>query len=290
MKHKTAAVLATSAAQRRELVVKVKEAGLQISRATRASELQNEDLVILGARFAGARATVQEIRRRLPDAIVLVASRSLAGRGAADAVLPLPVSARDLRARLPELGALRRGTALPEAPSPWDPLTGFYTFGYFKEVLFVELKRARRYGIPLAAGLVAFDPMGRKLAASVRERLHGGLALAVRRSLRDTDYPVQFAPDRVLVFMPHTDLAGAVTVCRRICERVSKSVLTFEDQVLHPSVSIGVAGGAAGGQNVSVGDLMRRLQVALGRAIEAGGNRVEFFDRADEEEAVPAPG
>ena len=36
----------------------------------------------------------------------------------------------------------------------------------------------------------------------------GGLALAIRRSLRDTDYPVQHSADRVLLLMPHTDLAG----------------------------------------------------------------------------------
>jgi diguanylate cyclase (GGDEF)-like protein len=165
-----------------------------------------------------------------------------------------------------------------------DPLTGFYTFAHFKEVLFIEVKRARRYGFPLSMALIAFDPLDTPIDVSLRTQLMGGLALAIRRSLRDTDYPVQYGTDRVLLLMPHTDLPGALVVSRRICERVGKASLSHEGKVLHPKVSIGVASTAASRPRgeLSFADLVKHAQESLQAAIGAGGDRVEFFDSAVE--------
>jgi diguanylate cyclase (GGDEF)-like protein len=205
------------------------------------------------------------------------------------------VSAKDLRVRLPELVKLRtlspgtparkgRGERSAPAPEPvrssgealLDPLTQFYAFAHFKDFVFVEVKRSRRYGLPLALALVAFDPFEVQADRQLREQLQGGLALAIRRSLRDTDYPVQYAADRVLLLLPHTDLAGAHTVARRVCERVARSSLTFDEQILHPTVSVGLAA-LAPGRALSFADLIRQAQSSLESARSAGGNRVEML-------------
>ncbi|HEX8436785.1 diguanylate cyclase, partial [Archangium sp.] len=203
-----------------------------------------------------------------------------------------PLSAKDLRVRLPELVKLRtparatparKGRAAP-APEPvrasgealLDPLTQFYAFAHFKDFVFVEVKRSRRYGLPLAIALVSFDPLPVQADRELRAQLYGGLALAIRRSLRDTDYPVQYSADRVLLLLPHTDLAGAHTVARRVCERVARSSLTFDEQVVRPTVSVGLAA-LAPGREVSFSDLVRQAQSSLESAQAAGGNRVEML-------------
>ncbi|MET0401637.1 MAG: diguanylate cyclase, partial [Cystobacter sp.] len=167
-----------------------------------------------------------------------------------------------------------------------DPFTQFYAFPHFKEILFVEVKRSRRYGLPLALALVAFDALPVQTGRELREQLYGGLALAIRRSLRDTDFPVQYSADRVLLLLPHTDLAGAQTVARRVCERVARSSLSFDEQVLRPTVSVGLSA-LAPGRDASFSDMVRQAQRSLDNAREAGGNRVEML--AETEGLTPEP-
>jgi len=283
MKSTQAAVLEPHAAQRRHIVDGLKKAGLKVSAATDPSSVASERFVILGPTLTQPAKVARALRSAHPEALVLAAQRRTFKAPYADAVLPLPLSPNDLRARLPELAALRRAAPSPEEPHNrpgdgiLDPLTSFYTFPHFKEVLFIEVKRARRYGFPLSLALVGFDPLGQAVTPDLRAQLMGGLALAIRRSLRDTDFPVQYSPDRVVLLMPHTDLQGALVVSRRIVERVAKATLASGEEVLRPTISVGVASGSPQ-REYAFNDLTRHAQASLEGALAKGGNRVEFFD------------
>jgi len=294
MKIARAIVIEPGTAGRRKLKEGLEKADLQVSALAEWEEAAGgrAQLVVLGPSVERAAQVARAVRKHLPQALVLSAREDSAKASFADGVLPLPVSAKDLRVRLPELVKLRtlargtparKGRAAP-ASEPvrasgsglLDPLTQFYVFEHFKDFVFVEVKRSRRHGLPLALALVAFDPMSVEVDRELREQLHGGLALAVRRSLRDTDYPVQYSADRALLLLPHTDLAGAHTVARRVCERVARSSLTYDDQVLRPTVSVGLAA-LAPGREVSFSELVRQAQRSLESAQAAGGNRVEML-------------
>lgn len=293
MKITRAIVVEPGAAARRKLKEGLEKAGLEVSAlAEWEAEPGRAQVVVLGPSVEAPARVARKARGLLPQALVLAAQETQGKAGFADGVLPLPVSAKDLRVRLPELMKLRtlaRGTPARKArPTPaaepvraageglLDPLTQFYVFTHFKDFVFVEVKRSKRYGLPLAIALVAFDPLPVQGDRELREQLHGGLALAIRRSLRDTDFPVQYSPDRVLLLLPHTDLAGAHTVARRIRERVARSSLSFDSQVLRPTVSVGLAALAAG-RDGSFSDLVRQAQRSLESARSAGGNRVEML-------------
>jgi diguanylate cyclase (GGDEF)-like protein len=284
MKALRAALFEDAPADRRTLAAALKKAGLKLGAARTAEELSAERVIVLGPRVKSAAQLARAAKARAPGSILLSAQKSLTKPAWADGVLPLPVSARDLAVRLPELLELRDGASQRVSLRPGegilDPLTGFYTFTHFKEVLFIEVKRARRYGFPLSAALITADPLARDLTDDLRSRLFGGLALAIRRSLRDTDYPVQYSPDRVLLLMPHTDLAGALVVTRRICDRVAHATLVEGEHILRPTVSAGVAASVGTGGSFSFADLARHAQESLELAIQRGGNRVEFFDTA----------
>ena len=279
---KTAAVIEPHTTRYKALRDGLKKAGLKVSGARDVNQLQKEHLVVVGSSVKSPARVAREVRRKRPKAFVMAAQSKGFRAVWADAVLPLPVSPNDLRLRLAELSS-SSPTALP-VPRPGDGIldvtTSFYTFAHFKEVLFVEVKRARRYGFPLALALVAFDPIDATIEDDLKVQLMGGLALAIRRSLRDTDYPVQQAGDRVLLLMPHTDLAGSLIVARRICERVSKATLQSGEQVIRPTISVGVAAGEPG-REYGFSDLVRQAQDGLDAAMAKGGNRVEFFDSAD---------
>ncbi|WP_257455418.1 GGDEF domain-containing protein [Archangium lipolyticum] len=291
-----AIVIEPGAAGRRKLKEGLEKAGLGVSAVAGWEEAQGRaQLVVLGPTVERPAQVARAVREQLPQALVLAAQEKPGKASFAEGVLPLPVSPKDLRVRLPELVKLRtltrgpsvrkarreRSASAPETvrtsgEALLDPLTQFYAFAHFKDFVFVEVKRSRRHGLPLALALVAFDPFEVRVGRELREQLHGGLALAIRRSLRDTDYPVQYSADRVLLLLPHTDLAGAHTVARRVCERVARSSLTFDDKVIHPTVSVGLAA-LAPGRELSFSDLIRQAQNSLESARSAGGNRVEML-------------
>jgi diguanylate cyclase (GGDEF)-like protein len=294
MKMTRALVVEPRTAGRRKLKDGLEKAGLEVSAVEEwGEEVVRAQVVVLGPSVEEPAKVARKVRARLPGALVLLA-RDEPGKAAgfADGVLPLPVSPKDLQVRLPELVKLRtlsrgaparkgRSAATADAPrlpseGLLDPLTQFYAFPHFKDLIFVEVKRSRRHGLPLALALVAFDALPVQVDRGLREQLHGGLALAIRRSLRDTDFPVQYSPDRVLLLLPHTDLAGAQTVARRVCERVARSSLAFDDQVLRPTVSVGLSA-LAPGRDESFSDMVRQAQHSLDAARAAGGNRVEML-------------
>lgn len=281
MKYRLAAVLEPKDPKWKQIADGLKKAGLKVSAAREAEQLDREQLVVIGPSVKSASKVCSAARKQAPNAFVLAAQSSTFKAAWADAVLPLPVSPNDLKARLDDFERRGEAQSAPMIPAAGegilDPLTNFYTFAHFKEVLFVEVKRARRYGFPLAIALIGFDPVKVKPSPGLQEQLMGGLALAIRRSLRDTDYPVQQGPDRVLLLMPHTDLAGSLIVARRICERVARATLQHGDEVLSPTISIGVAAGDPG-REYGFSDLVRQAQDGLQAAQARGGNRVEFFD------------
>lgn len=292
MKLKLAAVLEPNKPRHKQVAAALKKAGLKISEAREADALGKEDVVVIGPSASSPSKVSAAVRKARPNALVLAAQSKGFKAPWADAVLPLPVSPNDLKVRLAEWE--KKSNPAAAAPMPamrpgegiLDPMTNFYTFAHFKEVLFIEVKRARRYGFPLALALIGFDPLPETHDPELNAQLMGGLALAIRRSLRDTDYPVQQGPDRVVLLMPHTDLAGALIVARRICERVAKATLQRGDQLLNPTISVGVSAGEAG-REYGFSDLVRHAQEGLTAAQQKGGNRVEFFDTATMPAALP---
>jgi diguanylate cyclase (GGDEF)-like protein len=281
MKLKKAAVLEPKDARWKELSTGLKRAGLNVSKARTVEELSKEQLIVLGPGLTSHARAAQKAKQAVPGARVLSAQTKGFRAAFADGALPIPISPNDLKARL---GDWERGES-PTPPRPGegivDPRTNFYTFAHFKDVLFIEVKRARRYGFPLALALIAFDPESVQGGDKLKEQLMSGLAIAIRRSLRDTDYPVQQGSDRVLVLMPHTDLAGSLIVARRICERVARATLQAGDAVLSPTISVGVAAGSRG-LEYAFADLVRQAQEGLALALSRGGNRVEFYEEAAE--------
>ncbi|RMG21747.1 MAG: diguanylate cyclase [Deltaproteobacteria bacterium] len=157
-----------------------------------------------------------------------------------------------------------------------SPLTGFYTFSYFKEALYLEVKRARRYAYSIAVLLLQYDVAswgGAAVGHADREALFGGLSVAIRRSIRETDLPVAYASEKVLILMPHTDLDGGLAVARRIRAALKRSRLRIGDRVVRPTVSMGLAA-SPGAPDLRFSSLVRQARHALAEAAASGGNAI----------------
>jgi diguanylate cyclase (GGDEF)-like protein len=158
-----------------------------------------------------------------------------------------------------------------------DLATGFFHIEFFEHVLLMELKRARRYGYTLAACLIALDAWREPAPppAAVRRRLRTVVATTITRIVRDIDMPVDLTEDRMLLFLPFTDLDGATKVGRRIAAAVheASAVSDGDGRSWLPAVSIGIAA-LREGKPVSFARLMRDATAALRAAQLKGGDRV----------------
>ncbi|HET6610821.1 MAG TPA: diguanylate cyclase [Kofleriaceae bacterium] len=144
-----------------------------------------------------------------------------------------------------------------------DTETGLHPFELFQRLLVMELKRARRYGYPLAVCLMSVD---RWPDSQPRDELRVRAAQALTACIRDVDLPVDLGGDRFLVFLPYTSASGAKRVGERITGAASAALF---GKGVTGGVSVGVAAIEPGpGQPVSFARLIGEASTAL-RAAQA---------------------
>jgi len=158
-----------------------------------------------------------------------------------------------------------------------DVSTGFQHFDFFKRILIMELKRAKRYGYSLAACLIGMDPWAPgepEPSPSASSKLRTKVAAAITSVVRDIDVPVDYAEDRILVFLPYTDIKGAERVGNRLAKAV-RSHGTVKDggRRFKLTVSVGIAA-VPEGKPISFAKLMRDANAAVRAAQLKGGDRV----------------
>jgi diguanylate cyclase (GGDEF)-like protein len=143
-------------------------------------------------------------------------------------------------------------------------------YEFLKKLLLVEVKRSRRYHYPASLALIAVDgwrERAARLDEALRSALLGELYALVASGVRDIDLPLLYDGERLLVFMPHTDVLGARTVAERLVARART----------HPgglTASVGVASYDGEG-TMSFSSLVRGAADALREAQEKGGDRAE---------------
>jgi diguanylate cyclase (GGDEF)-like protein len=155
-------------------------------------------------------------------------------------------------------------------------VTGFQHFEYFKRLLILEIKRAKRFGYPIAVCLLAPDrwPEGEEPSVEIQRKLRNKAARAMVSSIRDIDIPVDHGDQAMLLFLPYTNLQGALEVAQRATQAVRKVAHTREgDRQVRLSLSCGIA--ALGQERpISFAKLMKEATAALKEAQERGRGQV----------------
>jgi diguanylate cyclase (GGDEF)-like protein len=144
------------------------------------------------------------------------------------------------------------------------------------------VRRARRYHFPLAflmVGVDRFRQVVEVLDARDQARVVGRVMAAIVEDIRGIDHCVLFAPDKLLVYLPHTGHEGAKIVAERLREKLKAA----KGPTL--TISIGLASYEGEGE-VSFGGLLCQASQSLKNAQQAGGDRV---DEASPQ-GSPAPG
>lgn len=157
--------------------------------------------------------------------------------------------------------------------STLDALTGIANRRHGETLLEQEIKRARRYKLPLA--LIAFDidrfkGVNDRYGHPVGDMVLRAVADAAQKLVRASDVLVRAGGEEFQVIAPHTSAIDGLKVAEKLRTAIEGTAMPGVDQV---TISLGVA---QLGEHESADSLTVRVNAALARAKRAGRNCVEL--------------
>jgi len=155
-----------------------------------------------------------------------------------------------------------------------DALTGLYNYGYFKESLYYEVEKSRRYKNPLSLLFLDIDNFKRvndTLGHLQGDKIMRHVAAILKKGIRQSDLLCRYGGDEFVMLLTQTPPEQATILAERLCRRIAQSSMKRQEQALKVTVSIGVAGLGPG---MRTEDLIKEADEALYRAKQAGKNRV----------------
>ena len=159
-----------------------------------------------------------------------------------------------------------------------DGLTGLANHKTFYEILEKELWRYRRYGDQISLIMVDVDNLknindayGHRVGDKVIKRI----STKIKECIRQIDTAARYGGDEFAVILPNTSLADALVVAERMVEMVSSSPVTWGDEQIPLSISVGLGQYDA---DTSPEDITSRSDQALYSAKQAGKNTVRIFE------------
>gem|GEM_PF-1367565 len=165
------------------------------------------------------------------------------------------------------------------ALSRTDPLTGIYNHRYLLDVLGIELKRAARYGEPLAVSMIDLDlfkSVNDAFGHLAGDKILTQLADTLKKTFRTTDYLARYGGDEIAVVMPNTGCQDAFAALERARDAVSETGFVGPNgRILKITISAGIAVFPDDGEDALV--LLDKADRAMYAAKGSGGNRVQLY-------------
>jgi diguanylate cyclase (GGDEF)-like protein len=125
-----------------------------------------------------------------------------------------------------------------------DPLTGLLNRRAIDDAAKAEVKRHLRYRNALALGLIDadfFKEINRRYLIPGGDQVLVSLARLLSSSLRTVDMIGRIGGEEFLVLAPETNLEGAHVLAERIRSAVERSDISYKEELIRVTVSIGFA-------------------------------------------------
>lgn len=120
--------------------------------------------------------------------------------------------------------ALRRVLRRESASARHDSLTGLHNARAFHELAERELRRAERYGYPLAVAYLdvdGFKAINDRFGHRAGDRALSAIGRALSMNTRATDIAARVGGDEFVLFLPDTDAAAAAAVLEKLVSLIT---------------------------------------------------------------------
>ncbi len=170
---------------------------------------------------------------------------------------------------------LRRANEELQVQARFDALTGCCNRRYFWEELTLEMRRAKRFSLPLC--LVVLDIDHFKQVNDVYGHACGDALLqsfvrVVQHTLRSSDLLGRIGGEEFAIMMPQTSLPGAVDVAERVRAAIADARAFCGENSVSMTVSCGVVQWRGEGESIEA--LIAHADEAMYVAKRGGRNRV----------------
>ncbi|MDR1424408.1 MAG: diguanylate cyclase [Azoarcus sp.] len=156
-----------------------------------------------------------------------------------------------------------------------DALTGLpnrrYARGRMQQEWLTAMRNARTLGV-LVVDIDGFKHVNDRYGHDVGDIALRQAADTLRRALRGQDVICRTGGDEFLVICPSATLAEALACAERLCERIRTLEILNEDQILHLTISVGVA--VRDASMADAVELVKRADHAVLQAKQQGRNKV----------------
>jgi diguanylate cyclase (GGDEF)-like protein len=161
-----------------------------------------------------------------------------------------------------------------------DGLTELGNRFALRDALPLQMAASRQKNEPLAVVIADLDHFKRvndQFGHAAGDEVLRRLAMIFRREVSAGDFLARYGGEEFVALCPNRDLTSALDLAERIRQSISDQKITFRNQVIQMTASVGVAIFSSG-EMPEPADPLERADQALYRAKAAGRNAVWFFD------------
>jgi diguanylate cyclase (GGDEF)-like protein len=155
-----------------------------------------------------------------------------------------------------------------------DTVTELYNHDTISRILKDEVKRAKRYRVPMSILMIRIDGFreaNAKFGQLTGDSILRGVSNFVINIVRDVDIPARYDAETYLVICPNTDAQGIAVLAERLRTKIITERVSDVGQNWTVSLSIGMGSYPVNG--VKDDELLRSVMTALTEAEIQGGNR-----------------
>jgi diguanylate cyclase (GGDEF)-like protein len=187
------------------------------------------------------------------------------------------------------INAIAGSMAETHSAATTDRLTGVANRATLLESLFAEVERAGRYNRPLSVAFVDIDhfkQINDTYGHSFGDVVLRGVAQTIAATLRTSDVVGRYGGEEFMLVLAETTVEDASILAEKVRNLVGGQRF---DSPGHPSISVTVSIGIAGGQgqNLRFDSLVRDADAAMYSAKSLGRNQTYIFAEPSDDARVP---
>ena len=163
-----------------------------------------------------------------------------------------------------------------------DGMTHLINHQHFLELLSKEVSRAGRYKHPLAlimADIDLFKAINDDFGHLAGDRVIKAVAGCLQQEIRQSDHVARYGGEEFAIILPDTRSQDACIVAERIRETIDSLRIKHEDNLIHFTMSFGIASFNAE-KGTASDELLKRADSALYQAKKQGRNQCCVFGKA----------